>query len=110
MTNILANILLRKQQIHDERVASGGTVSETSNRLKLKGLSAIRGGPAEWAIYMKEFANTPEELARLIPTDGSHVRGDMNDARAYLVANGPCGTGTYNRLEVGISALLDQVI
>jgi hypothetical protein len=105
---ILANILARKKQIQDEIKVPPMGQSETADRLKRKGLDAIQGGPGKVVVYMKEFAVTAEELARLIPTDGSEVRGDMNDARAYLIANGPCGVDTVSRLEVNITGILDQ--
>lgn len=100
---ILANILEVKQQIIDE-----GPGSQTAERLKRKALDAIMGGANEWVTYMREFAKTPDELARLIPTDGTDNQADMNDARAYLVAKSPCGTDTVTTFERGISEILDQ--
>lgn len=104
MTNILDNILAVKQRIIDE-----GQGSPTAIRLRRKALDAILGGSTEWVDYMREFANTPEELARLIPTDGSETDDGMNDARAYLVAKSPCGTDTVTTFEDGITVILDQV-
>lgn len=107
---IKANILAVKKKIQDEMSATPGH-SDTADRLKRKGLDAIMGGAPAWVSYMKEFAGKPEnptELARLIPTDGTDNQDDMNDARAYLVANGPCGVETVNKLEVGVTDLLDQ--
>lgn len=104
MTNIEANILAVKQKIIDE-----GPGSETSIRLRRKALDAINGGSVEWVTYMKEFATNADELARLIPTDGSHTDLAMNDARAYLVAKSPCGTDTVTTFEKTISAVLDGI-
>ena len=104
MTNIEANILEVKQKIIDE-----GPASETSIRLRRKALDAILGGSIEWVAYMQEFAKSPEELARLIPTDGSHKDQAMNDARAYLVAKSPCGTDTVTTFEKTITGVLDGV-
>jgi hypothetical protein len=59
---------------------------------------------------MEEFATTPEELARLIPTDGTETNSGMNDARAYLVSKGACGTDTVTTFENGITEILDQQV
>ena len=103
MTNIEGNILEVKQTIINE-----GAGSQTAARLRRKALDAINGGSVHWVLYMEEFAKTPDELARLIPTDGSHTDQGMNDARAYLVAKSPCGTDTVTGFENTISAVLDQ--
>jgi len=104
MTNILGNILEVKQRILDE-----GANSPTADRLKRKALDAISGGNAEWVIYMKEFAKTPDELARLVASDGSENDDGMNDARAYLLAKAPCGTDTVTGFENGITEILDGI-
>lgn len=107
---IKANILAVKDAILAEMAASPGHTSATADRIKRKGLDAILGGAPAWIAYMQEFAKPakPEELARLVPTDGTGNQADMNDARAYLVANGPCGVETVTKLEVGITDILDQ--
>jgi hypothetical protein len=104
MTNIIGNILNVKQTIINE-----GPGSQTAARLRRKALDAILGGSHEWVTYMQEFATTPDELARLIPTDGSQTDDGMNDARAYLVAKSPCGTDTVTTFEQTISEVLDGV-
>jgi hypothetical protein len=103
--NILGNILALKNKIIAE-----GPGSPTAKALKRKSLDAISGGAREWAIYMKEFAQTPEELARRIPTDNSADNADMNDARAYLASKGACGTDTVTTFENGITEILDQPV
>ena len=103
--NILGNILALKNKIIAE-----GPGSPTAKALKRKSLDAISGGAREWAIYMSEFAKTPEELARLIPTDNSKDNDDMNQARPYLVAKAACGTDTVTTFENGITEVLDQPI
>jgi len=105
MTHILANITAVKQKIIAE-----GPGSETAKRLKRKSLDAISGGASQWLPYMQEFATTPEELARLIPTDGTETNSGMNDARAYLVSKGACGTDTVTTFENGITEILDQQV
>lgn len=104
MTNIIGNILKVKETIINE-----GAGSPTAARLRRKALNAILGGSNEWVTYMREFATTPEELARLIPTDESHADDGMNDARAYLVAKAPCGTDTVTTFEQTITEVLDGV-
>jgi len=99
---ILANILSKKETILAE-----GANSATAARLKRKALDAILKGSTEWVEYMQEFATSPQELARLVPTDGSHTNQGMNDARAYLVAKAPCGTETVTTFEIGITEILD---
>jgi hypothetical protein len=109
---IKANVEEKKKLIETEmeasKAATGAATSATADDLKRKGLDAILGGPVEWVRYMKEFAKTPEELARLIPTDGTHDRADMNDARAYLIANAPCTPETVSKLIFGVTDILDQ--
>ena len=104
MTHIFDNIMRVKQTIIDE-----GPGGPTAARLKRKSLDAISGGSAQWVDYMNEFKTTAEELARLVPTDGSHTDQGMNDARAYLVAKAACATDTVTGFEVGITEILDQV-
>jgi hypothetical protein len=102
--SIEANIMEVKQKIIDE-----GQGSATAIRLRRKALDAILGGSAAWVGYMQEFAKTPDELARLVPTDGSHSDQAMNDARAYLVAKAPCGTDTVTTFEKTITGALDGI-
>ncbi|HEX7176199.1 MAG TPA: hypothetical protein VF240_13135 [Pyrinomonadaceae bacterium] len=78
-------------------VDAGLEDKEVATEVGDKAVAAILGGAAEWAAYMKLFAKTPEELARLIPTDGT-ADETKQKARAYLVANGTCGSGTTRGL------------
>lgn len=111
---ILDNIREKKTEIILE--SNGGTSptepgtlhSKTAEKLKTLGLKAISGSAGYWVLYMKEFAKNETELARLIPTDGSDKNEDMNNARAYLVANGPCGVDTVRRLDANVTGILDQ--
>ena len=102
---ILSNIRDVRRKIEDEKEASGNGTSDTANRLKRKGLDAILRRPGAVESYMQEFAKTPDELARLMPTDEVSAK---NDARAYLISNAPCTPETVSRLEAGVTALLDQ--
>lgn len=106
--NILANVLEVKATIIKEMKDSpNGKTSETADRLSRKGLDAILRKEGAWETYMQEFAKTPEELARLIPTDGTENKEGMNDARAYLISNGPCTPDTVSNLELNVTSKLD---
>lgn len=80
--------------------ALGGGVSATVNTVESRARAAIFGGRSStaWEDYMRLFAGAPtnqQQLARLIPTDGTHTDAAMEEARAYLVANGMvCGAAT----------------
>lgn len=104
---VLKKILEVKKTIQEQAVHGK---FEKADSIKLKGLKIILGGGvAAWTEFMKEFATEGSpELARMIPTDGTHTRGDMNDARAYLVANSTCTPETVVKLELGVTAILDE--
>jgi hypothetical protein len=55
-------------------------------------------------------ADRPEQLARLIPTDGTEGDQAMNEARAYLIAAAPCTPDTVNNFEKGVTGILDEGI
>jgi hypothetical protein len=80
-----------------------------SDQLKAKALKAIYGGPADWVAYMMLFGapDKPEQLARLVPTDGTENDAAMKEARAYLVAAGPCTPDTVDNFEKGVTDILD---
>jgi len=92
--------------IRDQIIAEGHG-SPLGQRLKRKALDAISGGTSQWVSYMTEFAKSPQELARLIPTDGTENDPAMNDARAYLVAKAPCATDTVTTFLKTITTALD---
>lgn len=116
------SIQLVIDQILLERNSTGH--SETAGKVQKRAVPAILKGQLtaegditpEWREYMnyllvatkKEGTPAdPDELARLLPTDGS-----MDDARqkerAYLTANGMCGTPTTDTLLDGnVTAALD---
>lgn len=81
-----------------------------AEQLKLKALKAIYGNAADWVAYMSFFAaaDKPEQLARLIPTDGTDEDKAMNEARAYLIAAAPCTPDTVAHFEKGVTAILDE--
>jgi hypothetical protein len=76
-----------------------------------KALKAILDGvgSASWREYMQLFvdADRPDQLARLMAEDGTKGDKAFDRARAYLVADGPCGTDTVFNFGNFASAQLD---
>lgn len=74
-----------------------------------KAVAAIGSGigSAEWTAYMQQFANTPQQLARLTATDGTAQNPELKLARAYLVANAVCGPGTLTNLDLTVDGIDD---
>jgi hypothetical protein len=104
---IRANIEARKAQMLKEVQDSGTNGGEFSKLIKERAINAIMGGAADWVAYMSLFAQTPDELARLIPTDGTDADADKREARAYLVANAICAPGTATGLVENVFNRLD---
>lgn len=93
-----------------------GTTSAAAADLHKRAVEAIHSGrqvqaegeePPPWVRYMSLFAKNEDELARLIPTDGTENDPVKRDARAYLVANGTCAPGTVMRLLDFVTNKLD---
>lgn len=103
------NIQTLMTRIEEEREATEDSSSGTADRIQELAMKAIIGGPAEWVDYMSIYAlpDKPEQLARLIPTDGT-TDADRQKARAYLVANGTCGAGTTGRLIENVTDRLNE--
>lgn len=80
--------------------------------IRNQAISAIYSGmdSPEWKTYMQNFANTPEELARLTSRDGDGCHPYIPLARAYLVANAVCLPGTTDNLLQGIEGILDKTL
>lgn len=102
MPQIHARIIAIRDQILAE-----GVNSPTAERLKRKALNAIMGDQNQRVSYMAEYAQNAAELARLLGGDGTHANPGMNDARAYMLANAPCGTDTVTNLDKGVTTNLD---
>jgi len=64
-----------------------------------EGLSSAAG--SAWETYMKQFVNNndPNQLARLLATDGTLNDRNARMRRAYLIGNGVCGTTTDTGLD-----------
>lgn len=107
--SIESNIKAVKRKILGEIDEADHTFSDG---LKRKAIAAINKGVGspEWETYMTEFADAsrPEQLARLMATDGTAGDDDFDTARAYLVADAPCTTWTILNFGRAASALLDQ--
>lgn len=106
---IRANIKAIKKQMLNE---VGETEKPVSTKISQMGLLAIdRGkGSPEWNAYMALFAdpNNPKQLARLQGQDDTGTIEEMNLARAYLVADGPCTPDTVMNFGNGASETLDK--
>jgi hypothetical protein len=108
---ILGNIQGVINTILQERAASQDQSSTTADNIQNKAIAVINGGVSEWVDYMKLFAGTPtdpQQLARLVPTDGTGTDAGKQRARAYLVANGLCGDTTTDHLDREVTGILDQ--
>jgi hypothetical protein len=110
-------------QILNENAATGGH-SPTAEEVQRRAQAAIAAGQgrlpnitAEWQAYMTYLliaadapgtAADPAQLARLLPTDGTTDTMRQME-RAYLLANGVCGTTTTDHmLDGNTTAELDK--
>lgn len=103
---IRANIEKVRDDLEADRLAHPPHGGEFSKNFKEAAISAVLGGVEDWIAYMSKFSQTPGQIARLIPTDGTHNDQDKREARAYLVANGVCAPGTATGL---INNVLDRL-
>lgn len=107
--------------VRQQRASSGDHSSAKADELQNAAVAAIcagQGNPAakaltpEWEKYMRLFAgnsDNPQQLARLLPTDGTHADAKMQKERAYLVSNGICGANTTDDLaDGGVTINLDK--
>ena len=108
---IQANVQRKIDEIEGEieaRAINPDASITKTQELHDKAMAAMFNGnqSQQWIDYMTLFAGTPTnktELARLIPTDGTHTNPDMQEARAYLVANGLCLMGTTTALHENVT-------
>jgi hypothetical protein len=63
--------------------------------------AAIQGGiqSAAWRDYMQQYAETTDQLARLMGTDGTLNDPLHSRRRAYLAANAICAPGSTDQLD-----------
>lgn len=69
------------------------------------GLSSVAGSP--WETYMKQFVdnNNPDQLGRLLATDGSVNDAGQRMHRAYLVGNSVCATTTTDGMDFTVASI-----
>lgn len=98
-------IIDKVRQVKSQLQADSAAVQ----RNREKAVAAIGSGigSAEWTVYMQQFANTPQQLARLTATDGTAQDPTLKLARAYLVANAVCGPGTLTNLDLTVDGIDD---
>ena len=100
-----------ENKIGEEKADSTGQVAD---KLQDEAVEAILGGITSdaWETYMRNFADSPEQLARLTakdPEDPATNDPYMRKALAYLVSNAVCGLDTVTRLKDKLQdGLLDQ--
>jgi len=70
-------------------------------------IAAIHAGihSAAWETYMTQFAENPDQLRRLKATDGTLGDPTLDRRRAYLVANGVCGTPTTDGFDFEVNTI-----
>jgi hypothetical protein len=97
---IINLVLAKKAEIADPEKA------RANQRLAIPAVTGGLGSTA-WETYMRQFVSDsdPEQLGRLLATDGTAGDQDMIDARAYLVSNGVCGEGTRERFEENVRTI-----
>lgn len=99
---------VKKQMLMEVGEANKPTCEKVSSM----GLLAIHNGKgsAEWEAYMRLFveADNVAQLNRLLAKDDTKDDPEMNRARAYLVADGPCTPDTVLNFGKGASDTLDQ--
>ena len=95
-------------KIAEEEADSTGRVAD---KLQDEAVEAILWGigTPQWETYMKNFADTPAQLARLTGNDATKDDPYMRKAIVYLVSNAVCGGVTVTRLKQRLEdGLLDQ--
>lgn len=102
-----------RSNIEGIMAAVAGGDNKLGEELQAKSVAAIKGGEgsAAWKSYMEQFAQSPEQLARLTPTDDTVNDAEMDVARTYLIGNGTCGAETTGTtLLQGVGDRLDHTL
>lgn len=92
-------------------VEANQVVGQVGFQLQEEAIAAILGGLGSeaWTTYMKNFADTPEQLARLTAQDSAGNDPYVRKSLAYLVSDAVCGLDTISRLKDRLEdGLLDQ--
>ena len=95
--SILDNVTRKMGQI----LADDGTLGKQNQQLAIAAIVGGLGSPA-WETYMAQYVDRddqglpddPRQLMRLMGTDDTAGNQQMQEARAYLVANAVCAQGT----------------
>jgi hypothetical protein len=87
-----------------------GDDKPTTRRIQDESVLALINGMTsdQCRAYMRNYAKTDAELKRLMGEDGTGGDTTKQKARAYLIANGTCGTETVTKFEIGVTDVLDQ--
>jgi hypothetical protein len=104
---IRANIEEVIVEIQKEIEELGPAGGEFSQEVKLNAIAAILGGDPERVVYMKHYAKTSAELARLVPNGEAEEDPERREARAYLIANAVCAPATATGLINNVFDRLD---
>jgi hypothetical protein len=104
---IREKILEKKKTMLMELLSNDKT---TSNQVQELAIAAINAGPGSdaWRNYMELFAENDAQLHRLMAEDGTKGQANMDRARAYLIADGPCGTETVTNFGNNTTVILDK--
>jgi hypothetical protein len=80
----------------------------TTRRIQDQALLALISGMTsdDCKTYMRNYAKSDAQLDILMGVTGDTAT--KKEARAYLIANGTCGTETVTKFEIGVSDVLDQ--
>jgi hypothetical protein len=109
---IKANIEAKIEELQQEKEAMlqmdpPDQVGPKAKELKELAISAVLGNRDAYNAYMKLFAKTTDELARLIPFDNTENDPVKREARAYLVSNAVCAPATATGLIDNVFGRLD---
>ncbi|MGB9177993.1 MAG: hypothetical protein WCB68_02005 [Pyrinomonadaceae bacterium] len=107
--SIRANVIKVKKDILADVVNDNKNFTQGIQDDALAAILKGQGSP-EWETYMKRFIDPgrDDQLQRLMGNDATKGDEDMDRARAYLVADAPCGTTTVLNFGNFASILLDK--
>jgi hypothetical protein len=85
-----------------------GDNKPTTRRIQDEAILALISGMTsdDCRNYMRNYSKSDAQLDILMGVTGDTAT--KRKARAYLVANGTCGTETVTKFEIGVTDVLDQ--
>jgi hypothetical protein len=104
---ILDKLVQKRAEVLEAEQNDNKVVGE---RLKALAVAAILRGKKSkaWDTYMRQYAENPEQLARLkLEDDFSKQEDWVPEMVAYMVANATCGGGTGNGLVNNVDERID---